>query len=269
MSHNQAVYGLIGYPIEHSRSPKLFAESSPLRHRGGYRLFPLKDIEDLPELIQTYRPRGLNVTSPYKESVLQTLKALRLSCEVERIGAANVLSMSYDGGDLKQCTAYNTDVYGFAESLRPLVAEKKPPVIILGTGGAARAVALALESLGWERGDYSFISRQPLAPSSRMLHFLQGDDALLLPYEMLPEVVGKVGLVINASPVGLSIGGAPLFPYEQLTSNYLCYDLNYSEVDTPFLQHCRAYGARCVNGAEMLRLQAEASWAIWHSDFGV
>lgn len=267
MSYKQAIYGLIGYPIEHSRSPRLFAEHSPLRALGSYQLFPLKQISDLSELILHHSPRGLNVTSPYKEAVLSLLPNVELSPEVERIGATNVLSLSYEKGQLSHCKAYNTDVFGFAKSLPPSIIAEKPQALILGTGGAARAVALALEQLGWEYGTYRLLSRSPNTLSSALSHFLRGDMNAVVSYESIADSLGSTRLIINASPIGLSADRLSVFPYEQLDSSYFCYDLNYSDEMTPFLESCHQYGAVCMDGADMLSLQAEASWSIWLSAF--
>ncbi len=264
MSNQQVIYGLIGYPIAHSQSPRLFREHSPLQEVGEYRLFPIKSLQDLEVVIQDYQPRGLNVTSPYKESILEYFEHVVLSPEVERVRAANVLVLEYEAKSLSRVKAYNTDVYGFGESLRPLIGANRSKTMILGTGGAARAVALALEQLGWALDDYLFVTRNPEILSPNLRHYLQEGDHRVVAYDDLVDL-RDIGLIINASPVGLHTSDLPRIPYATLGAECLCYDLNYSEHQTPFLERCHSYGAKCVNGASMLRLQAEASWSIWLS----
>lgn len=264
MSNQQVIYGLIGYPIGYSQSPRLFRDHSPLQEVGEYRLFPMKSLRELGAIIQDYQPLGLNVTSPYKESILEYFENAVLSPEVERVRAANVLVLEYAAKSLSRVKAYNTDVYGFGESLRPLIGANRPKTLILGTGGAARAVAVALEQLGWALDDYYFVTRNPEVLSPNLRHYLQGSDHRVVAYDDLTDLRG-IGLLINASPVGLQTSELPHIPYATLGVECLCYDLNYSEHQTPFLERCHSYGARCVNGASMLRLQAEASWHLWQS----
>lgn len=263
MNNPLYIYGLIGYPIAHSRSPELFRQHSPLRTVAEYRLFPLEHIDDLGRLIEQCRPRGLNVTTPYKEAVLSYFEALELSPEVARLGAANVLSLDYDNVGLVHCSAYNTDVYGFAESLRGVLQGTCPRAIILGTGGAARAVALGLESLGYSPEDYCFISRTSTEPGIQVRDFIGSRGTAVLPYSSLEELVTEEAIIINASSVGINAADELALPYEALDSRHLCYDLNYRQSSTAFLVRCAQSGARCIDGSSMLRLQAEASWHIW------
>lgn len=263
MNNRPPLYGLIGYPIGHSRSPELFRLYSPLRAVAEYRLFPLEHLDDLEQLIREQGPRGLNVTAPYKEAILSHFPEVRLSPEVACLGAANVLALDYDETGLVRCSAYNTDVYGFAESLRELLAGQRPPAIILGTGGAARAVALGLEQLGYGTSDYCMLSRRSAEPSPQLQSFVADRDIRLLPYRALEGLLSEPALIINASPVGIESADELPLPYEVLNSAYLCYDLNYREEPTAFLRRCAQMGARSTDGARMLRLQAEASWRIW------
>lgn len=261
------MYGLIGYPIEHSQSPALFRAYAPQRAYADYQLFSLPELRVLPQLLSTYYPKGLNVTTPYKEEVLQLFPDIELSAEVKRIGATNVLTFDYGTWDrerspLPPCRAYNTDVYGFCESLRPRLRTEYREVFIFGTGGAARAVALALENLGYAE-HYSFVSRTPEASKEALRIFGASKPCKVISYEDLGLRLGTGQIIINATPLGLTEGQAPPIPYERLGADCLCYDLVYKGGDTPFLQQAQLYGAMCVNGAEMLRLQAEASWAIW------
>lgn len=261
------LYGLIGYPIGHSQSPALFRAYAPQREYADYELFPIEDIRVLPQVIKRYYPNGLNVTTPYKEEVLQLFQDLTLSPEVERLRATNVLAFDYEHWDreltsLPPCRAYNTDVYGFRESLSPRLSPHHKQALILGTGGAARAVALALEQLGYG-GCYTFVSRDREQAVRVLQGFMLGDTPPIISYEQVIDLLESHQIIINATPLGLTDNTAPPIPYERLSAGHLCYDLVYKNEKTPFLQQASQYGARCLNGAEMLRLQAEASWAIW------
>lgn len=259
-------FGLIGYPISHSQSPQLFKAHSPLRAIGDYHLFPIENLDALHGVIERYQPRGLNITSPYKELILQD-KSLPLHIDpvVECIRAANVLTLSYDNaGNLKEVKADNSDTDGFRESLRPLLHSEDKLALILGTGGAARAVALALEDLGFGQDDYRFISRDISSVSPALIHFLGGYCNPIESYDILEVALRHASIVINASPLGLAGSDAPNIPYHLLNENHLCYDLNYSiHGDTPFLKAASPYTSRLKDGLEMLRLQAQRSWQIW------
>lgn len=259
-------FGLIGYPISHSQSPQLFKAYSPLRTIGDYHLFPIQHLDALHEVIESYRPRGLNITSPYKERILQEPSLpLHIDPLVELIGAANVLTLSYDNtGNLTEVKADNSDVNGFRESLRPLLRSDDNLALILGTGGAARAVALALEDLGFGQDDYRFISRDISSVSPALIHFLGGYCNPVESYDILEVALRHASIVINASPSGLAGSDAPSIPYHLLSERHLCYDLNYSiDGDTPFLKAASPYTPRLKDGSEMLRLQAQRSWDIW------
>lgn len=239
-------YGLIGFPLGHSRSASLFAERFASRATElSYELYPLMQIDELPALLEQVPDLGgLNVTSPYKELVLDYCH--ELSPEVRTLRAANVLHIERRDG-IPYIEAYNTDVYGFAQSLSSLGLEVPDRALILGTGGAARAVQYALGGLGVET---LLVSRTP-QPGQ-------------LSYEALEEVLPDTHLVVNASPIGYDRSESPRLPYTLLTPRHLCYDLIYQPSETTFMRLARAQGAQAVNGLEMLRLQAEASWAIWH-----
>lgn len=271
-SSKRLLYGLVGYPIEHSRSPQLFEAYSPLRGLASYQLFPIRDIAELPELVCKVRPLGINVTSPYKEQVLTCWEHIELSREVKRIGASNVLAFDYsavadDDQEMPRVYAYNTDVYGFGESLVPLLQGRElyPKALILGTGGAARAVALALEGLGYTDRDYIFVSRDT-ERAVQSLRALGYSAPRVEAYSSLAQALVHCHIIINATPLGLEPNQAPDIPYHLLTERHLCYDLVYADRATPFLQTAQRFGAMCKNGADMLRLQAEASWAIWQSN---
>lgn len=243
-------FGLIGKPIGHSRSAILFAERfARLGLQAYYGLYELEHIEELPQFIQsTSNLVGLNVTSPYKSEVLRYCH--HLSPEVEVLQAANVLVIE-DGG--QSITAHNSDVYGFESSLYRWLGDKRPKsALILGTGGAARAVGYALDLLGIP---HSYISRHPKTGQYG--------------YHELEALLPRHHLLINATPIGLHEGEAPAIPYHCLTSHHLCYDLIYAPSPTGFMQKAQARHAQVIDGRSMLELQAEGAWRIWAQALGI
>lgn len=242
------LYGLIGRKLSHSFSPAYFRERFEREGiAADYRLFPLERIEELEALLRE-QPElvGLNVTLPYKEQVLHY--AHQLSPEVEAIGSANVLALERRAGGQLEIKAYNTDHLGFGLSLDGWLGEVKlDRALVLGTGGAARAVVHALT----ERGiSPTLVSRQPRVGQ--------------LGYEGLsPELAARYPLWVNTTPVGLQPGAALELPYEALTPAHYCYDLIYNPSPTRFLELAADQGAQTKDGLEMLHLQADAAWHIW------
>ena len=244
------LYGLIGRKLSHSFSPAYFRERFEREGiAADYRLFPLERIEELEALLRE-QPElvGLNVTLPYKEQVLRY--ASQLSPEVEAIGSANVLALEHDAHGLLEIKAYNTDHLGFGLSLDSWLGEVKlDRALVLGTGGAARAVVHALT----ERGiSPTLVSRQPRAGQ--------------LGYgELSAELAARYPLWVNATPIGLQPGATLELPYEALTPAHYCYDLIYNPSPTRFLELAAVRGAQTKDGLEMLHLQADAAWHIWTS----
>lgn len=238
------LYGLIGYPLEHSFSPAYF-NAKFLREdiAATYISFPITDIGQLPALLKQHlNLSGLNVTIPYKESVMPLLDELDVAAVA--IGAVNCISIQ--NGKTK---GYNTDVTGFENSLKPLLGQGMNSAIILGTGGAARAVKWVLEKLGI---DYISVSRQ--------------DNADAISYDALTtDDIHQRKLIINTTPLGMypHIESYPPIDYTAITDNHLLYDLVYNPEVTRFLQRGKQHGATIKNGQEMLELQAEAAWQIW------
>lgn len=238
-------YGLIGYPLDHSFSPQYFNEKF---YREGiedaaYECFPLKDIQDFPGLItSTPGLQGLNVTIPYKEAVIPYMD--ELGPAAQSIGAVNTIAISGD-----KLIGHNTDAFAFRESLRPLLKGHHTRALILGTGGAAKAVAFALDQL---KISFQMVSRNP---SPGQISYQEIDRPLL----------GKHSIIINATPVGMAPDELhfPNIPYEYLSENHLLYDLVYNPGKTVFLIKGRQLGAAIKNGLEMLYLQADKSWDIW------
>jgi shikimate dehydrogenase len=259
------VFGLIGYPLTHSFSKKYFTEKFEKLGLEGYsyELFPLEKIEDIPQLIAD-NPNlvGLNVTIPYKESVVPFLSELDETVKV--IGAVNTIKILKGSppnvggvprsGEGVQLIGYNTDVIGFSQSLKPLLHPHHERALILGTGGAAKAVAHVLKGLGIQ---YYFVSRE------------KKNGTNCLTYSELNEgVFNACKLIVNTTPVGMypAIEAAPALPYQFFTPQHLAYDLIYNPTDTRFMQQAAQQGAHMVNGLNMLYSQAEAAWKIWNKD---
>ncbi|RYU97609.1 shikimate dehydrogenase family protein [Emticicia agri] len=242
------IYGLIGYPLGHSFSKKYFTEKFEqmgIADNNAYELFEIADIQTFPQLIKSQSDlRGLNVTIPHKQAVMPFLDGLDASAE--KVGAVNVIKIS-EGGKL---IGYNSDYYGFKTSLEEFIpADVALKALVLGNGGAAKAVIAALNDLSIP---YKIVSRTKSADT--------------LGYEDLPAEIGNYQLIINSSPVGTYPKSdlCPDIPYEQLTPNHYLYDLVYNPVQTLFLQKGEEQGAKTHNGLKMLHLQAEKAWEIWN-----
>ncbi len=243
------IYGLIGYPLIHSFSKEYF--NSKFEAEGlnaEYVNFQIPSINELREVISgTANLSGLNVTIPYKEKVIAYLDELD-ACAAE-IGAVNVIKFVQRRGKLK-LKGYNSDWKAFAQTLEGLLKPCHRKALILGTGGASKAVAYALKILGVE---YQFVSRTPKNG--------------MLAYEDLEEnVIQDHTIIINTTPLGMypNIDNFPPIPYEYLTPNHLLYDLLYNPERTTFMKKGEEYGAEVKNGLEMLLLQAFIGWQIWN-----
>jgi shikimate dehydrogenase len=240
-------FGLVGKDISHSFSAAYFTE----RFRKdeavdcSYENFDLDDISLFPDLIRNNPDlAGLNVTIPYKESVIPFLDSL--SRKATQIGAVNVIRFTKKG----KLKGYNSDCYGFEKSLKPLLQPHHQKALILGTGGASKAVAFALQQLGIL---YAFVSREPSANT--------------IAYEHLNTTTfDNYQIVINCTPLGTSpnVDGFPAIPYQFFTEKHIAFDLIYNPAETQFLRKARENGAITKNGMEMLILQAEKAWKIWN-----
>lgn len=238
--------GLIGYPLTHSFSKKYFSEKFDRQGLTGYsyELFPLENINDFPKLVEQ-RPTlaGLNVTIPYKVSVIPFLDELDETAKA--VGAVNTIKVGS-----RILKGYNTDVFGFEESLSPLLKPHHRQALIAGTGGASKAVAYVLTKLAIH---FHFVSRTPRAGE-------------LSYQEIDKQVMNTHKLIINTTPLGMypKVNDCPDFPYENVTSEHLFYDLVYNPSETLFLKKAKSFGAAIKNGEEMLVLQAEKAWEIWN-----
>ena len=244
-------YGLIGYPLSHSFSRDFFNEKFKSESIDAeYLNFEIPSIDRLPETL-TANPdlRGFNVTIPYKEKIISYLD--ELSEEADHIGAVNVVKISQRKGKtfLK---GYNSDVIGFMRSIEPLLDSNRRRALVLGTGGASKAVTYALHRLGV---DILMVSRNP-------------KEGMISYNQLTPEIVNSHKIIINCTPVGMypHSDEYPQIPYQAVEFGHLLYDLVYNPDETLFLKQGKQQGAETKNGLEMLLLQAYASWDFWHND---
>lgn len=247
------LFGLIGYPLEHSFSPDYFRKKF---QREGidaeYRLFPLETIGAFPGLIKEYPSlEGLNVTLPYKKQIIPYLD--RLSDEASQIGAVNTLSFHQVAGNIRAVSGHNTDARGFIRSLRPLLKSHDRLALVLGTGGSAAMVGYALRKLGMA----PIFATRSNHPSTGSLSYSQ----------LTPEKLSRYTVLVNTTPVGMypHVEEKPPLPYTAIGPDHLLFDLVYNPPETRFLQEGRKRGARVKNGYQMLCLQAEKSWEIWNA----
>ena len=239
-------YGIIGYPLSHSFSKGYFSTKFEKENLNDciFDTFPLNKIEEF-NLICTKHPNfvGLNVTIPYKEQIIPFLDDL--DTEAAKIGAVNTIKF-INGKKI----GYNTDCFGFEMSLKPLLKTYHTHALILGTGGASKAVEYVLKKLGIE---FQYVSR------------VKSINAIAY-NELDKNIIQHSTLIINTTPVGMypKIDDAPAIPYQYLNSQHLLYDLVYNPDETLFLKQGKTQGAQTKNGLEMLYLQAEKSWNIWN-----
>lgn len=253
MINSHKIYGLLGYPLGHSFSKNYFNDKFAAEGIDAeYINFEIPSITDLKEVLDDHPElSGLDVTIPYKEQVMPYLDAL--DPEAEAIGAVNVIKIlrgdSVDDDDF-ELIGYNSDVVGFRNSLSPLLTPERKKALILGTGGAAKAVRQGLISLGVEPVYVSRTAREGI---------LTYDD-------LTPEVMAEYKVIVNTTPLGMypKVDACPPIPYEYLTPGHLLYDLIYNPDVTTFMKKGRAHGAEVKNGLEMLLLQAFESWRIWN-----
>ncbi|HTR27753.1 MAG TPA: shikimate dehydrogenase [Puia sp.] len=240
-------YGLIGYPLSHSFSQRYFTEK--FEREGirdcSYSNFPLTDIGELPAILADPDLCGLNVTIPYKQQIIPFLS--ELTPVVESIGACNCIRIVAG-----QLVGHNTDVVGFERSLLPQLKPHHRQALILGTGGASKAVEYVLHQLGI---GYRLVSRTP-RPDTGDLAYADIDAGVL----------AAATLVVNTTPIGMypNVDVCPPLPYEALTPRHYLFDLIYNPEKTLFLQKGAGRGAAIANGHDMLVLQAEESWRIWN-----
>jgi len=246
--------GLIGYPLSHSFSARYFNDIFKRDGIAGhYDLYPIPDIECLPDLLARQSElRGLNVTIPYKEKVIRYLDDI--SDDAKKIGAVNILDIKHDRDGKVVLTGHNSDWSGFLESLVPLLRPDISSALILGTGGASKAVGYALRKIGL---NHTFVSRNS--------HNTTGCPTIGY-RDLNGETIRKNLLIVNTTPLGMfpDTEAAPDIPYNQITDRHICYDLVYNPEKTKFMSLCLESGATVKNGLDMLYLQAETAWKIWN-----
>lgn len=241
-------FGLLGKNIEYSFSRAYFKnkfEKENLNHT--YENFDIPSLDLLPKIIlQTNDLKGLNVTIPYKEKVMSYLDKIEENAAI--IGAVNTIKVI----DNKTLFGYNTDYLGFEESLKSFLPLKENNALILGTGGASKAVGFALKNLGFK---VLLVSRER---SPNAIAYSDLDKA----------IIEENLLIVNCTPLGTfpNTTISPPIPYKYLTQDHLLYDLIYNPAETKFLKQGKEYGSQTKNGLEMLEIQAEKAWMIWNEN---
>ena len=243
-------YGLIGYPLGHSFSISYFNQKfADEGINAKYENYEIASIDELTEILdKTPELRGLNVTIPYKEKVIPFLDSI--SPEARAIGAVNVIRVTLEKNNTR-LKGFNSDVIGFTQSIEPMIDKKwHKKALILGTGGASKAINYGLKSLGIEP---IFVSRYERPDT--------------IQYESItPEVIKEYNVIVNCTPVGMypNTDECPKLPYEAMDNHTILYDLIYNPDQTLFMRKGAEHGAEVKNGLEMLLLQAFASWEFWN-----
>jgi shikimate dehydrogenase len=242
-------FGLVGKNISYSFSKKYFTEKFKKLNLKEFKYynFDIPEIEEFPFLLYHKEDdfRGLNVTIPYKQSIIKYLD--ELSPEAKEIGAVNTIKIT-DNYKLK---GYNTDVYGFTKSIEPLLNTTSKRALILGTGGVSKAIAYALKKMNIS---FEFVTRN-------------SKDIGILYQDLTQEIFENNNIIINCTPVGTfpNIEAKPPIPYSFISKKHMVYDVIYNPEESAFLKAAKKQGASIKNGLEMLQLQAEKSWEIWNS----
>lgn len=242
------LFALVGKNISYSFSKEYFAEKFELLdlYTNEYVNFDIEDITDFPSIYQKNKEqlKGLNVTIPYKEAIIPLLS--KISKKAAEIGAVNTIRITKKG----KLKGYNTDEYGFSKSIKPLLKKYHEKALVLGTGGASKAIVYTLQKLNIP---YKFVSRNP--------------EEGQFSYEALTQkILQEYTIIINCTPVGTypNIDKSPNIPYEYIGKKHLLYDLVYNPKESLFLLQGKKKGAKTKNGLEMLELQAEKAWDIWN-----
>ncbi len=238
-------FGIIGYPLGHSFSKGFFTEKFARESIDAqYLNFEIPDVAMLPDVLRNNPElRGLNVTLPHKQAVIPLLD--EMSEEAKEIGAVNVIRVR--DGRLK---GFNSDIIGFTNSIKPLLQPLHRKALILGTGGASKAIRVGLNRLGIE---WTYVSRSPR-------------EGMITYEDITAETLQAYTVIVNCSPVGMfpNVAQAPDIPYDCLSDKHLLFDCVYNPEETLFMKKGREQGATVKNGLEMLHLQAVASWDFWN-----
>jgi shikimate dehydrogenase len=241
-------YGLIGYPLEHSFSKKYFTEKFEREGlEAQYEHFPINTIYELKDLLAAHpRLKGLNVTVPYKQLVLQQLNTAGIPPGLHACNCIKIKEGKMFG--------FNTDITGFERSLLPLLRPHHKKALILGSGGAAEAARFV-----FEKNNIPYIIASRTSQGGDKISYADIDE----------KIIPHYNIIVNATPLGMypDISGYPDIPYEAIGEQHLAYDMIYNPAKTAFLQKAEQQGATIKNGYEMLQLQAEESWKIWNGLF--
>ena len=242
-------YGLIGYPLGHSFSISYFNQKFTDEGTDAvYENFEIPNIDLLAEVLDSNPElKGLNVTIPYKQKVIPFLDSI--APEARAIGAVNVIKVVHEGKNTK-LVGYNSDVIGFTKSIEPMLEKIHKKALILGTGGASKAIDYGLNSLGL---DTVFVSRYERPDTIQYKN-------------ITPDVIREYNVIVNCTPIGMypKTEECPELPYEAMDNHTILYDLIYNPDETMFMKRGAQYGANVKNGLEMLLLQAFASWEFWN-----
>lgn len=262
------LYGLIGYPLTHSFSEKYFKAKFQKENISDvdFKTFAIKDLKDFSSIIKSNdNLKGLSVTIPHKENIIPFLDELDETAK--NIGAVNCVKIVRSSENVDSSTiqnlkpetsnvkliGFNTDAYGFQQSIKPFLETQHEKALIIGTGGAAKAVAYVLKNIGI---DVHFVSRKTNHSTNNSFSYS----------ELNQNIVSKIKLIVNATPLGMypNTNESPEIPYEYITSEHLCYDLIYNPEESLFLQKAKNNGAVTINGLSMLHHQADKAWEIWN-----
>ena len=253
-----SLYGLLGYPLGHSFSRSFFTEKFEREGiHAEYQNFELPNIETLPQLLEEHpNLRGLNVTIPYKQAVIPYLD--ELSDEARAIGAVNVIRIDRSSGR-PVLKGYNSDIIGFTDSIQPLLKPHHQRALVLGTGGASKAICRGLEKLGLE---WRYVSRKRPSRTGGI-----GGGSFSYS-DITPALLADYTVIVNCTPLGMypKVDDAPTIAYAALSPRHLLYDLVYNPEVTVFMREGRRFGATVKNGLEMLHRQAIASWEFWEAE---
>lgn len=245
-------FGLIGKSLSHSFSKPYLEEKFIKENKLDFKYsnFDLENLDSLSDIILTHHLSGLNITKPYKEAIIPYLN--ELDATAKEIGAVNCVKITWKN-NIPFLVGYNTDYYGFAQSIKPFLEPIHQKALILGTGGASKAVNYALKNIGV---DVYFVT----TGNKKSTNYFQYSD-------LNEYVLNAFKLIVNCTPLGMypKIDACPDIPFQFITSEHLLYDVIYNPEETLFLQKGKQQGAVTINGLNMLKLQADKAWEIWHS----
>ncbi len=240
-------YGLIGKKISYSFSKTYFTKKFLKNNLKNYNYinFDIDSVNELSDILKAKNLRGLNITIPYKEKVMKFID--RIDEDAKYIGAVNTIKINYDN----TLVGYNTDYIGFIRSIKPYIKSNHKKALILGTGGASKAIVYGLNKLSISS---TKVSRKKI----------NGD---IIYNELNKKIILDHQIIINCTPIGTypDIENYPKIPFKYLTNEHICYDLIYNPNETTFLKKSKKMGAEIINGLKMLEIQAEESWKIWNS----